>query len=73
MRYMGQATLNQAKNVKNEDFEDKSGDVKAVISICNPFNLDETAKNLQKTHFGVYDKYVAGFQYYAFAEKRFKN
>ena len=73
LRYMGQATLNSQSNYSHPHFADKSNDVKAIISICNPFYLDQTARNLQKTHFGVYDKYVASFQYYAFKEKRFKN
>jgi hypothetical protein len=52
---------------------DQSHHVKAVVSINNPFDVVATCIRLKKTHFGIYDIFIANGMKRAFLQKRFKD
>ena len=57
--------------VPDQKVPDQSQYVKAVVSVNNPFDVVATCIRLKKTHFGIYDIFIASGMKKAFLDSRF--
>ena len=72
LRYVGNARKQKIFDIEPEQkVKDQSQYVKAVVSINPPFDVVATCIRLKKTHFGIYDKFIASGMKKAFLDTRF--